>query len=588
MNRLRRLITEWAANERGQVALIVGLAMTVLMGTMGLILDGGLLFFDHRGVRNAADAAALAGANRMFVGADSGAALSPNNVPCTDSQRTTRAALDAACDFAEEHGYASSNILVSIPPIAGPFSGQSGYIRVEVARNRPPIFMRLFGFSSVTARGVATAGQVLGPPGAALYALSGNACPGMQMTSSGSLYVYGGGIQVNSNCAPPPAGDEAFDMSTGPYICVDDEFTSNDDGDSDTGIDDGCEGDGSINVVGPISCHPTLGCNADPDPVTGSGTANDPLQGLPGPAPESSPPWPGNAFSFCDNDPVAPGPDAIAAGSLLASDSRWTASPLVPASSPAVGTCPVGSMVLPTAQFSPGTAQTPVQYNVCADAPDPDGDGDRDLFAGIYWGGIRVSNCDVEFHPGVYVLSGQDSNSPNPRASIDLAAGPNDVISGGPMMVFITRDNFASSPNRRPSGPALFSTSGGSGGGVIDLNTGDPPTCPISGPSFQGLFLFYHRGDSNTPPPGGVGYCNDANSSTGGCSENEVRVQGGGRMIQLQGALYDRWGRLRANGTYTFSQTLLVFNVVDLAIQGTVVITSPCGTAPSPFIALVE
>ena len=35
-------------DDRGQVALLIGLLMLPLMGSLGLVLDGGLLFFNHR------------------------------------------------------------------------------------------------------------------------------------------------------------------------------------------------------------------------------------------------------------------------------------------------------------------------------------------------------------------------------------------------------------------------------------------------------------------------------------------------------------------------------------------------------------
>jgi Flp pilus assembly protein TadG len=99
----------------------------------GVIIDGGLLFFEERGARNAADAASLAGAKQLYELRDttnySGLALDQN---CdTPGLRWAGSsyivgpffqAFDAACDIAESHGYFDSDpdteVRVRIPPIA--------------------------------------------------------------------------------------------------------------------------------------------------------------------------------------------------------------------------------------------------------------------------------------------------------------------------------------------------------------------------------------------------------------------------------------------------------------------------------------
>lgn len=48
-------------NERGQVIIMVALALTVLVAMTGLVIDGGMAWSNRRQVQNAADAAALAG-----------------------------------------------------------------------------------------------------------------------------------------------------------------------------------------------------------------------------------------------------------------------------------------------------------------------------------------------------------------------------------------------------------------------------------------------------------------------------------------------------------------------------------------------
>src|SRR5258708_14394763 len=52
--------------KRAQSLVIVALSATVLFGIIALGLDGGRLYFERRDVQNAADAAALAGAQELI------------------------------------------------------------------------------------------------------------------------------------------------------------------------------------------------------------------------------------------------------------------------------------------------------------------------------------------------------------------------------------------------------------------------------------------------------------------------------------------------------------------------------------------
>ena len=61
-----------ARRERGQILVIFALGLIVIIGMVGLVLDGGSAFAMRRTEQNAADFAAVAGANAYLHGSQSG------------------------------------------------------------------------------------------------------------------------------------------------------------------------------------------------------------------------------------------------------------------------------------------------------------------------------------------------------------------------------------------------------------------------------------------------------------------------------------------------------------------------------------
>lgn len=68
--------TKGQRQERGQTMVILALAMTVLMLMAGLAVDVGMAYNERRDLQNAADAAALAGAQQLCQGWDDATAIS--------------------------------------------------------------------------------------------------------------------------------------------------------------------------------------------------------------------------------------------------------------------------------------------------------------------------------------------------------------------------------------------------------------------------------------------------------------------------------------------------------------------------------
>ncbi|MBI2954088.1 MAG: hypothetical protein HYY30_07225 [Chloroflexi bacterium] len=141
--------------ERGQVLIIVALAGTALMGFLALAVDIGNLYFQRRAAQDAADAAAL-------VGAQDVQGVIPNVTLVT-----TNAVKDARqyainngfkTDSGANNGVWNQEVRVDVPPATGPYAGQPDYIEVRVQRNLNTLFAGVLGVQlKVSARAVARA-----------------------------------------------------------------------------------------------------------------------------------------------------------------------------------------------------------------------------------------------------------------------------------------------------------------------------------------------------------------------------------------------------------------------------------------------
>jgi len=145
--------------EAGNILLLTGLALTVLMGFAGVAIDMGMLRNDKRMQQTAADAAAIAGASNLaYTGWQAGGQTAASANGFTDSSGNTL----ATCT-----GAAIGTVCVEIdsPPVDGPHANQAGcppnpscYVEARVAEVWPTYFMNLLNIPSetMTARAVAT------------------------------------------------------------------------------------------------------------------------------------------------------------------------------------------------------------------------------------------------------------------------------------------------------------------------------------------------------------------------------------------------------------------------------------------------
>jgi len=124
--------------EKGQVMVIVALAMVVLLGFTALAVDGGALYLERRNMVTAADAAALAGAKELY--------LSDSNVA---------KAVAEAKKYAETNGAAITD---EIEVVNVDYNGATVKgVSVNVGRNKGYTFGRVLGLDNTNVMAKATA-----------------------------------------------------------------------------------------------------------------------------------------------------------------------------------------------------------------------------------------------------------------------------------------------------------------------------------------------------------------------------------------------------------------------------------------------
>jgi Putative Flp pilus-assembly TadE/G-like len=161
---------------------------TVLVGWVGLVIDGGLLMAGQRQAQNAADAAAIAGAMDKMRG------------------NTNATALATANNFLTYNGLSNAPALVlgtsfNIPPKQGPHKDDAHYVEVIVTNPVGSYFIQALSGSSsanVTARAVAGFEAVTAGEGSAV--LDPTAVPGLSISGGATLLVHGR-VVINSQGA---------------------------------------------------------------------------------------------------------------------------------------------------------------------------------------------------------------------------------------------------------------------------------------------------------------------------------------------------------------------------------------------------
>ena len=174
----RGSVTQQTASRRGMVVALVALLLPLIIGTMALAIDAGMLYLQRRQVQSTADAAAIAGAYHIYNGSNFSVAQS------------------AAVAIATQNGFTISTSNVTQP--------KGTQIAVTVTSTPPRFFSGLWGSGALTVSASATAQTNSGSSGSTPYSTS--AVILLNATATGSLTLAGSakitaaaGIQVNSN-----------------------------------------------------------------------------------------------------------------------------------------------------------------------------------------------------------------------------------------------------------------------------------------------------------------------------------------------------------------------------------------------------
>jgi len=179
----------------GAIVVLFAFAMIPMLGITALAIEGGILQDQRRKLQAAADAAALAAADDLFLRYATNQGLDPGN-NARNAAIATMAGNGFTQDMSNPNG--TTNINVYIPPITGLFIGRPGYAEVTIQTTQNRTFSTIFGadklpvFARAVARGAWIYRNVgillLDPVDKDVLSSSGN----------GLITVMGASVNVNS------------------------------------------------------------------------------------------------------------------------------------------------------------------------------------------------------------------------------------------------------------------------------------------------------------------------------------------------------------------------------------------------------
>jgi Flp pilus assembly protein TadG len=177
--------------RKGVVAVLVAICLTVLLGFVAIALDGGLLMDNRRRVQAAADVAALAAAESLYLNWRTNQGLDPSGVAAAMAQANAQA-----------NGF--TDVTVNIPPLSGYFTGQAGYAEVIVNYDQPRYFSTIWGTTSTRVTGRAVGRGMWASNKMGILVLNPTASGSLTNTGGGSVTVVGVPTIIDSNS--PTAG----------------------------------------------------------------------------------------------------------------------------------------------------------------------------------------------------------------------------------------------------------------------------------------------------------------------------------------------------------------------------------------------
>ncbi len=168
MKHIRGVVKRLCFDESGAVMVLVALALVVIVGMAGLVIDSGRLYLENQKIQNALDAAALAGAQEL-----------PN----------TNAATLAALEYAALNGLNPDELIIAFP--------SSSLITVEYTEEVKTYFLPVLGINEIQAGKLAGASQDYSPAWGSYTLFS--ASPSKDLKISGNTYYIEGSTHTNDD-----------------------------------------------------------------------------------------------------------------------------------------------------------------------------------------------------------------------------------------------------------------------------------------------------------------------------------------------------------------------------------------------------
>jgi hypothetical protein len=192
------------SRQQSQVLVLFALLLPMLLGGVGLAIEGAYALAQRQRMQAAADLAALNAANCK---------LYPSKPLCVSAAGFPGAAgspmRGMALSVANANGFDPSTVT-----LVNPYSGDANRIAVTVAQPVPTTFLAVVGFSQFNVAGRAVGGVQSGPISTSLLALDPSQCGAIALSGNGTIAAASGGIQDNSNCttALTGSGNSSIDV----------------------------------------------------------------------------------------------------------------------------------------------------------------------------------------------------------------------------------------------------------------------------------------------------------------------------------------------------------------------------------------
>jgi len=477
-----------SAIEHGQILLTTAFALLVLFAIAALVVDIGFSWMLHRQEQNAADPGAIAAA-RWLKDPATGLAVDP---------ATVQSSMNAdACFYAQQNGFfvgdsgcvaalGAGNLVVTSPPISGPYVGRDGFVQVIITSSHPSFFGGIFGHTTeVVATGAVAANTAGNSNSSSLVALQDTCSGGAagNVNGGGTVNIFpanpaatGGSVHVNSPCGSSidnicenGVGSSALQISgtlITPYAYVRGSCTWN--------------GSGANGLQCPAGVTTCL--------TEGALPLGDPLAGLPKP----------NLDDF---------PNGVCPDGTVLTKTSTKGCDLPPKPASAANTyCPVDTNGV----------------NVCHLEP------------GVYYGGWQVGSAvKLELDPGMYIIAGGGISLSGTSSSIEAVSSQTGVEAR--ITIFSTDGpNWQTIPAQQ-QGAITFTAKQ-----AFQAKATDAATCGLVTPNacpWKGILLWQDGSGSN--PTAAVKLGGEASTILAGtiyAPKADVQVNGGQNTTGCSGS----------------------------------------------------